>query len=209
MARNLAPACKQCRRVGEKLFLKGEKCFTPKCPVVRRAYPPGMHGQNATARLSNFGRQLREKQKAKKMYGLMERQFALYYARAIGKAGNTGELLLRFLEQRLDNVVYRLGFAKSRAMARQVVRHGHITVNGQRLDIPSYQVQAQDVIGIQPSKQAKKLFTDLPKELTQRQIPTWLALDRKALTATVVEPPPVEELRQTINPQLIVEFYSR
>lgn len=209
MARNLAPACKQCRRVGEKLFLKGEKCFTPKCPVVRRAYPPGMHGQNSTTRLSNFGIQLREKQKAKKMYGLMERQFALYYARAIGKAGNTGETILRLLEQRLDNVVYRLGFAKSRSMARQLVRHGHISVNGQRLDIPSYQVQVHDVIEIHPSKQSKKLFADLPKELEQRQVPAWLTLDRKALTATIIDVPPVEELRQSINAQLIVEFYSR
>ncbi|MBI3115191.1 MAG: 30S ribosomal protein S4 [Candidatus Kerfeldbacteria bacterium] len=209
MARNLEPACKQCRRVGEKLFLKGEKCFTPKCPVVRRAYPPGMHGQQATSRLSKYGTQLREKQKAKKMYGLMENQFRLYFARAVAKPGNTGELLLRMLEQRLDNVVYRLGFAKSRAAARQMVRHGHLTVNGQHVDIPSYQVQVQDVVAIADAKKSKERYGDLVKELERHELPDWLALDKTALTGTVQTAPSVESLQQSIKAQLVVEFYSR
>ncbi len=209
MARNLAPACKQCRRAGEKLFLKGEKCFTPKCPVVRRAYPPGMHGQKASSRLSNFGVQLREKQKTKRMYGLLERQFRVYFDRAIGRKGNTGETLLRMLEQRLDNIVYRVGFAKSRAMARQIVRHGHISVNGQRLDIPSYQAQPQDVIAIVATSRDAKVFQDVQKQIGQHQLPTWLTLDVQRLSATVTQPPVVDDLRQSINPQLIVEFYSR
>lgn len=209
MARNLEPACKQCRRVGEKLFLKGEKCLTPKCPVVRRGTPPGMHGQRSSTRLSNYGLQLREKQKAKKMYGLLERQFRTYYQRAIGRTGNTGEELLRLLEQRLDNVVYRLGFAQSRAQARQLVRHGHLTVNGQSVNIPSFQVSPEDLIAIADRSRASRFFQLLHKSLEQRQLPSWLGLDREQLTGTVLALAPAEEIKQSINPQLIVEFYSR
>lgn len=209
MARNLAPACKQCRRVGEKLFLKGEKCFTPKCPVVRRGTPPGMHGAASGRRPSNYSIQLREKQKARKMYGLLERQFRIYFERALTARKNTGDALLRLLELRLDNVVYRAGFAPSRDAARQIVGHGHVAVNGQRVDIPSYQVRANDRVAIHPSRTGRGHFRDLQKELTKHQPPAWLTVDSADLAATVQTEPDPQELHQSINPQLIVEFYSR
>lgn len=209
MARNLAPACKQCRRVGEKLFLKGEKCFTPKCPVVRRGTPPGMHGAASGRRPSNYSIQLREKQKARKMYGLLERQFRIYFERALTARVNTGDQLLRLLELRLDNIVYRAGFAPSRNAARQIVSHGHVAVNGQRVDIPSYHARPTDRVAIHPSRVGRNLFRDLQKELTKHQPPTWLTVDGPTLTATIQVEPDTQELHQSINPQLIVEFYSR
>lgn len=209
MARNLEPACKQCRRVGEKLFLKGDKCFTPKCPVVRRGTPPGQHGQQSNTRLSTYGVQLREKQKARKQYGLLERQFRLYFARAMARKGNTGDTLLQLLEQRLDNVVYRLGLGESRAQARQLIRHGHIRVNGQRVDIPSFQVSIADEVSVKDASRDRSHFQMIGKKLEQRQLPAWLEIDPSAWTGKVVTLPSADELRQSINPQLIVEFYSR
>ena len=208
MARDM-DKCRHCRREGEKLFLKGEKCFTDKCPVERRAYAPGQHGQKSGARLSDYGKQLREKQKLRHIYGLLERQFRGTYAEAARSKGVTGERLLQLLESRLDSVVYRMGFGASRAEARQLVRHNGITVNGKRVNIPSYQVRAGEVIEV-AGKQKEQLRVKAAAEAAaSRNIPEWLEVDSKGLKGTFKALPARADLPQTINESLIIELYSK
>jgi len=201
--------CRHCRREGEKLFLKGEKCFTDKCPVERRAYAPGQHGQKSGARLSDYGKQLREKQKVRHIYGLLERQFRGTYAEASRSKGVTGERLLQLLESRLDTVVYRMGFGASRAEARQLVRHNGITVNGKRVNIPSYQVRPGEVIEV-AAKQKEQLRVKAAAEAAaSRNIPEWLDVDSKGLKGTFKALPARADLPQSINESLIIELYSK
>jgi small subunit ribosomal protein S4 len=208
MARNL-DKCRHCRREGEKLFLKGEKCFTDKCPVERRAYAPGQHGQKSGARLSDYGKQLREKQKVRHIYGLLERQFRKTYAEAARSKGVTGERLLQLLESRLDTVVYRMGFGASRAEARQVVRHNAILVNGKRVNIPSYQVRAGDVIEVTGKAKEQLRVKAAAEAAASRGIPEWMEVDSKGLKGTFKNLPVRADLPQTINESLIIELYSK
>jgi small subunit ribosomal protein S4 len=206
MARDTSPQCKQCRREGQKLFLKGERCFTDKCGVERRSYPPGEHGRGRM-RQSEYRQQLREKQKARRYYQVLERQFANYYEKASRQPGVTGENLLRLLESRLDNVLVRLGFAASRRQARQLINHGHWMVNGRRVDVPSYQVRPEDVITIRPTSKA----TDTVRAATEltATVPAWLQADHDALTAKVLRYPERSEISAPVQEQLIVELYSK
>ena len=206
MARNTGPACKQCRREGQKLFLKGERCLTDKCGVERRAYPPGDHGRGRQKQ-SEYRVQLREKQKARRYYGVLEKQFRIYYAKASRQDGITGENLLTILESRLDNVLVRLGFAASRSQSRQFIRHGHWLVNGGRVDIPSYQVREGDVIAVKAGTPVEALIRDAT-ELTA-QVPAWLQADHDSLTAKVLRKPERREIAAPVAEQLIVELYSK
>lgn len=210
MARNLDPKCKQCRRIGEKLFLKGEKCFTPKCPIVRRNYPPGQHGQKSGSRLSSFGMQLKEKQKARRMYRILERQFRGYYDRALGQTGNTGDRMLEYLELRLDNVVYRIGLAKSRDQARQLITHGHLLVNARSVSIPSFQVRPGMVIAVNPARLKTVYWTEAVKRFGQVDMrPAWIRFDEKKVEASIERRPNKDELMGGLQMPQIVEFYSR
>ena len=206
MARNTGPQCKQCRREGQKLFLKGSRCFTDKCGVERRSYPPGEHGRGRM-RQSEYRAQLREKQKARRYYGLLEKQFRTYYSKAAKGTGVTGENLLRMLETRLDNVVYRLGFAASRAQARQLVRHGHFHVNGRRVNIPSYQVKPDDIITVAPGSSAEQVIRDAT-DLTASVAP-WLQADHDGLTGKILKWPTRDEIDTPVQESLIVELYSK
>lgn len=208
MARNLDPKCRQCRREGEKLFLKGEKCFTDKCAIERRSYAPGQHGQK-NVRISDFGRQLREKQKIRRIYGVLERQFRKTYKEAARKKGVTGEQLLQDLERRLDSVVYRMGFGVSRTEARQVVRHNAIMVNGKRVNIPSYLVRAGDVVEVAEKSKSQLRIKAAAEAAESRGYPEWLEVDVKALKGTFKVPPQRSELSQTINESMVVELYSK
>jgi small subunit ribosomal protein S4 len=209
LARNLDPKCRQCRREGEKLFLKGEKCFTDKCAVERRAYPPGQHGQKKNTRISDYGGQLREKQKVRRIYGMLEGQFRLTYRAAEVQRGITGENLLQTLESRLDNVSYRMGFGSSRSEARQVVRHNGILVNGKRVNIPSFQVRPGDVVEIAEKTRAHLRIKAAIQAAEQRGFPEWLDVDAKAMKGTFKAKPQRSELPATINEHLIVELYSK
>jgi small subunit ribosomal protein S4 len=209
MGRNLEPKCKQCRREGEKLHLKGEKCMTTKCPMIQRGYRPGQHGPVNRPRPTAYGTQLREKQKAKSTYGLMEKQFRSYFEKAKRTTGNTTDVMVRLLEMRLDNVVFRLGLAKSRSLARQIVTHGHVLVNGRRLTIPSYQVREGDLITVSDSAKKGNMLQAEVARLEQHQTPSWLHMDAGELTGKVLHEPQDEDLKQNFNPMLIVEFYSR
>lgn len=213
MGRYIGPVCRLCRREGRKLFLKGAKCFTPKCPFERRPYPPGQHGRMARLRRgreSDYARQLRAKQQAKRIYGVGERQFRRYFEIAQQARGLTGQVLLQLLETRLDNVVYRLGFARSRREARQLVTHGHFTVNGRRVDIPSYRVQPGDVIAVRPGSRDLTLFREiLPEWAEQQQVPGWLERNLDEWTGRVLRLPERGDIDTQIDEQLIVEFYSR
>ncbi len=209
MARYIGPVCRLCRREGLKLFLKGERCYTEKCAFERRAFVPGMHGQARRSKVSEFGRQLREKQKVKRIYGVMEKQFRKYYALAAKKQGVTGENLLRYLERRLDNVVFRMGMAASRSEARQLVRHGHIIVNGHRNDIPSMLVRAGDVVAVREKSREQARITDAVDAVDRRGIPGWLEFDRKALTGKVITMPQRSDIQMPIEERLIVELYSK
>ncbi len=213
MARYKGPVCKLCRREGEKLFLKGERCFSSKCPFERkRGYPPGDHGWLARfrrRRQSDYARQLREKQKAKRIYGLLERQFRRFFEKAEGRPGLTGENLLILLERRLDNIVYRLGFADSRPQARQLVSHGHFVVNGTRTTTPSYLIRPQDVISVREVSLKRTYFKDRAKRLEEGAVPGWLSLDVEGMTGQMLKEPAREEISTAINEQLIVEYYSR
>lgn len=212
MARYTDSVCKLCRREGMKLFLKGERCLSPKCAMERRAFPPGIHGKKQTFRrkTSDYGVQLREKQKARRIYGVMERQFRRYFEEANRATGLTGLNLLSMLERRLDNVVYRLGFADSRAQARQIVRHGHFEVNGRKTDIPSFQVSIGDVISVRQSATSKTYFKDRAQLMQgTANVPNWLRLNTAAMNAQVVANPAREDIGITLNEQLIVEYYSR
>jgi small subunit ribosomal protein S4 len=206
MARDTSAQCKQCRREGQKLFLKGERCLTDKCGVERRSYPPGEHGRGRMKQ-SEYRQQLREKQKARRYYQILEKQFRNYYAKASRQPGITGENLLRMLETRLDNVLVRLGFAASRRQARQLVRHGHWMVNGRRVDIPSYQVKTDDVIMMKPDSPAAQVVRDAT-ELTAT-VPAWLEADHDSLTAKILRAPERSEIDAPVQEQLIVELYSK
>jgi small subunit ribosomal protein S4 len=215
MAKYLGPVCKLCRREGEKLFLKGERCFTPKCSFERRSFPPGQHGKSgsrsrsATGRESDFARQLRAKQKARRVYGTLERQFRRYYETAQKHRGLTGLNLLKILESRLDSVVFRLGFASNRAQARLLVTHGHFTVNGRRTDVPSMVIDSGDVVQVREGSRDTTYFKELADFAEKRNIPAWLGRDLKTLTGTVQRLPERAEIDGNLNEQLIVEFYSR
>lgn len=209
MARNLDPKCRQCRREGEKLFLKAEKCFTDKCSVERRAYAPGQHGQKSGQRLSGYGTQLREKQKVRRIYGILERQFRKTFATAEGRKGQTGENLLQLLEGRLDTVAYRMGFGGSRAESRQVVRHNGVLVNGRRVNIPSYNVRPGDVVQLSDSARAQLRTKAALAAAESRGYPEWIEVDAKAAKGTFKAYPQRTELPATINEGLIVELYSR
>ncbi|SHF08612.1 SSU ribosomal protein S4P [Caldanaerobius fijiensis DSM 17918] len=206
MARYTQPVCRRCRREGMKLFLKGDKCYTDKCPVSRRAFAPGQHGQNRK-KLSNYGVQLREKQKVKSIYGILETQFRRYFEEAERRKGITGENLLQMLERRLDNVVYRLGFASSRAQARQIVKHGHILVNGQKVDIPSYETKVGDVISVKEKSRQMQVIKDNLE--ANRNVPDWLQLDKDNFQGTVVALPKREHIDIPIEEHYIVELYSK
>ena len=206
MARDTGAQCKQCRREGQKLFLKGERCLTDKCGIERRNYPPGDHGRGRS-RQSEYRLQLREKQKARRYYGVLERQFRNYYAKASGQPGVTGDNLLRLLETRFDNVLVRLGFAGSRRQARQLVGHGHWLINGRRVDIPSYQLRGGDVISLRNGSSAEAVIRDAT-ELTSA-VPPWLQADHDGLTAKVLRLPERQEIATPVQEQLIVELYSK
>jgi len=212
MARNLDPSCKQCRREGEKLFLKGERCFTQKCAVVKRSYPPGQHGpasESSRNRMSEYGVQLREKQKAKRLYGILEGQLRNYFLEASQKKSATGETLIKLLESRLDNAVFRLSLAKSRRKARQIISHGHILVNDKKVTIPSYRVKVGDVIQVGKRAQSKKGFANVAKEIVKEEIPKWLEINVKEVKGKVSQAPTIDDIGHKINTRLIVEYYSR
>ena len=208
MARYTGAVCRLCRREGQKLFLKGERCYTDKCGITRRAYAPGQHGQGRK-KLSGYGLQLREKQKARRYYGVLEGQFRHYFELANKKAGVTGENLLAILESRLDNVVYRLGFGTSRPEARQLVRHGHFTVNGKKVNIPSYLVKVGDVIAIKEESKSSEKIKNVIEITASRVIPKWLDLDNNTLTGKVVAVAEREDIDLPLEEHLIVELYSK
>lgn len=208
MARNLDPKCRQCRREGEKLFLKGDKCFTDKCAIERRNYPPGQHGQK-NSRLSGYGVQLREKQKVRRIYGLLERQFRIVYRKADQQKGVTGENLLQALESRLDNITYKMGFGASRAEARQIVRHNGILVNGKRVNIPSYQLRPGDTVEVAPKAKEHLRIKAASEAGAGRGFPEWLEVDSAALKGKYKSLPQRSELPSTINESLVIELYSK
>jgi len=211
LARYYGPVCRLCRREGEKLFLKGERCFSPKCAFERRSYAPGMHGRQAQYRRkeSDYSLQLRAKQKARRIYGIYERQFRRYFREAQRQKGLTGANLLILLESRLDNVVYRLGFSSSRAQARQLVRHGHFDVNGRKTNIPSYLVKPGSIIAVREISRGNMYFKEVSQILDDDRIPAWLSLDPTNLTGKVVDIPSRDDIDVSLNEQLIVEYYSR
>ena len=216
MSKHLGPVCKLCRREGEKLYLKGERCFTPKCSIEKRSFPPGQHGRtgsrgggNRTGRESDYLRQLRAKQRARRVYGVLERQFRRYYEVALQRRGLTGLNLLQILESRLDNVVYRLGFASSRAQARLLVTHGHFTVNGRRTDVPSMLLRDADVVAIRDGSRSLEYFNGLGDLANARTSPSWLNRDTKQMSGAIQRLPERAEIDGSLNEQLIVEYYSR
>jgi small subunit ribosomal protein S4 len=216
MAKNTGPACKLCRREGEKLFLKGERCFTPKCAFERRGFAPGQHGRSggrgrrgSSGRESDYSKQLRAKQKARRIYGIYERQFRRYYGKALKARGVTGLMLLQILESRLDNVIYRLGYASSRAQARLLVTHGHFIVNGRRTDVPSMNLTEGDIVAVREGSLDATYFKELAPLAETRNIPAWLNRDLTALSGSVLRLPERPEIDGNLNEQLIVEYYSR
>jgi small subunit ribosomal protein S4 len=216
MAKYTGPACKLCRREGEKLFLKGERCFTPKCAFERRGFAPGQHGRTGSrggrggqGRESDYAKQLRAKQKARRIYGIYEAQFRRYFGKALKAHGITGLMLLQTLESRLDNVVFRLGFASSRAQARLLVTHGHFTVNGRRTDIPSMTLSAGDVLTVRAGSKDATYFKELAAIAETRNIPAWLSRDIDSLSGNFLRLPERPEIDGNLNEQLIVEYYSR
>lgn len=217
MSKNLSPVCKLCRREGEKLYLKGERCFTPKCSFEKRSFAPGQHGRTGsrsgggsrTGRESDYLRQLRAKQRARRVYGVLERQFRRYYEVALQRRGLTGLNLLQILESRLDNVVFRLGFASSRSQARLLVTHGHFTVNDRRTDVPSMLLNEGDVVAVREGSRKLSYFKELGDLADARTAPAWLNRDTKKLTGAVQRLPERPEIDGILNEQLIVEYYSR
>ncbi|QTL99274.1 30S ribosomal protein S4 [Iocasia frigidifontis] len=208
MARYRGSVCRLCRREGEKLYLKGERCYTDKCAIERRAYPPGEHGQGRI-KLSEYGLQLREKQKVRRIYGILEKQYGNYFAKAENMPGVTGENFLQLLERRLDNTVYRMGFATSRNEARQFVLHGHILVNGKKVNIPSYQVDVDDVIAVKDASRKGKRFKDVFEFNSEITTPDWLSVNLEKAEGKVVSLPTREDIDYPVEEHLIVEFYSR
>ena len=208
MARYREALCRLCRREGQKLFLKGDRCYTDKCAFERRKYPPGQHG-TARTKISDYGLQLREKQKVKRIYGVLERQFRKYFKEAQKRKGVTGELLLQFLERRLDNVVYRLGFAVNRRQARQLVNHGHILVNGRRVNIPSYRVKEGDIIEVKEESRKIPFIDENLSKVEHRGVPEWLELNAEAYRGKVLSLPTREQIPLDVKEHLIVELYSK
>ena len=215
MSKNIGPVCRLCRREGEKLYLKGERCFTPKCAIDRRNFPPGQHGKtgsrggNRSGRESDYLRQLRAKQRARRVYGVLERQFRRYYEVANQRKGITGLNLLQILESRLDNVVYRLGFAVNRAQARLMVTHGHFTVNGRRTDVPSMLLREGDTVAVRDGSRSLEYFKVLPDMVEGRTSPSWLNRDIQQMSGSIQRMPERAEIDGFLNEQLIVEYYSR
>jgi|SRR6267143_2001797 len=209
MGRYIEASCRLCRRERQKLFLKGTKCFTEKCPVERRGYPPGQHGQNRRQKISEYGVQLREKQKIRRMYGLMEEQFRNYFEKALRKTGRTGETLVKMLECRLDNVVYRLGFAPSRKAARQLVVHRHLMVNDTVVNIPSYLLKAGDLVQIRDKSKKLEVIHSSMKRMKDSAMLPWLSLDKAAMSGTFLNVPERADIPLNANEQLIVELYSK
>ena len=209
MGRYIGPVCRLCRREGVKLYLKGERCYSPKCAMERRPYPPGQHGQKRARRPSDYAVRLREKQKLRRIYGISERQFRNLFEEASKKKGVTGSVFLGLLESRLDNVVYRLGFAVSRRQARQLVRHGHITVNGRRVDLPSYRVRPGDEIAVAEKSRNLELIRQNLEAMKGRKVGPWLSLDVEGMKGKFLSLPDREDLALPVNEQLVIEFYSR
>jgi small subunit ribosomal protein S4 len=209
MARYTGPVCRLCRREGMKLFLKGERCYTEKCAIEKRNMPPGQHGKLRKAKIVGYGLQLREKQKVKRIYGVLENQFRRYFEMADRTRGITGETLLQLLERRLDNVLYRLGLATSRAQARQLARHGHFTVNGRKVDIPSYQVKPGDVVGVRASSAENPAIQHALEEVKGRGVPEWLSVEADGGAAKISSIPTREQINLPVQEQLIVELYSK
>ena len=210
MAKIISPKCKMCRRAGEKLFLKGERCSTVKCSIVKRNFPPGFQGsKSGRKRLTDYGTQLNEKQKAKRQYNMMEKQFLLTFEKAKAKSGNTGSNFIKLLESRFDNTVYRSGLASSRPQARQMINHGLLTINNQKVTIPSYIVKTGDEIKIKTNKKNSKIFQGLNEKLQKNDTPSWIYLDAKTLAIKVLHQPNVDILKPNFNVQIIVEYYSR
>lgn len=208
MARYTGPVCRLCRRLGDKLYLKGEKCFSPKCPFERRSYPPGPRSMRRR-KVSDRGLQLREKQRARAIYGVLERQFQRYYAEAVRRHGVSGDNLLRILEMRLDNLVHRLGFADSRAQGRQIVLHGHISVNGRKAYTPSHVLKVGDVVGWTPRGQRSSYFQMVKGQMAGKSVPSWLSVDAEGMTGRVLAQPEIEEIGAKFSPATVVEYYSR
>ncbi len=208
MARNTGPRCRQCRRENMKLFLKGERCFTDSCAFDRRQYAPGQHGQGRT-KFSSYGEQLREKQKVKRMYGVLEKQFRTYYHKASQKKGVTGENLIKTLESRLDNMLFRLGFSSSRSEGRQLIKHGHFLINGKKVDVPSYLMKADDVISVRERSRKVERIKQAMETAKQRGIPRWLELNIEQFEGKVIAVPERDEITTPIKEQLIVELYSK
>ncbi len=208
MAKYTGSVCRLCRREGQKLYLKGDRCFTPKCAIERRAYAPGQHGQGRK-KVSEYGLQLREKQKARRIYGILENQFRRYFEKAERQPGITGENLLRLLERRLDNVIYRLGLGSSRSEARQLVRHGHFLVNGRKVNIPSYLIRVGDVITVREKSKESPRVKELLERAGDRTPPAWLELEAEQARARVVDLPTRDQIDATVQEHLIVELYSR
>jgi small subunit ribosomal protein S4 len=209
MARYIGPVCRLCRREGMKLFLKGERCYTEKCAIEKRNFAPGQHGKTRKSKLAGYGVQLREKQKVKRIYGVLEDQFRLYFEQAERTRGITGETLLQLLERRLDNVAYRLGLATSRPQGRQLVRHGHLTVNGRKVNIPSYSVKPGDVIAVRDTSKKSPAILHALEEVKGRGVPEWLQFDAAGLTARISSVPTREQINLPVQEQLIVELYSK
>lgn len=212
MARYIGAVCRLCRREDMKLFLKGERCYTEKCGYERRNHPPGQHGppgQNRRRKRSDYGEQLREKQKVKRIYGIAERQFRGYYHKAAAMKGVTGENLIQLLERRLDNVIYRMGFASDHAEARQLVLHGHFTINGKRVNIPSYLIRPRDVVQVRESSKTMARIAEALAAVDRRGVPGWISLDKDAFKATVQQLPSREDVTLPIREQLIIELYSK
>jgi small subunit ribosomal protein S4 len=209
MGRDLGPDCRLCRREGEKLFLKGARCYTHKCAVSRREYAPGQHGLNKKTKLSNFGVQLREKQKIKRIYGVLETQFRNYFLKATATKGVTGHILLQFLERRLDSVLFNAGFAKSRTDGRQIVSHNHVSVNGRRVNIASFLVKPTDIVQVKTDDKSLANIKTNTETTKERKIPGWLEVDAANLTIKVIRIPTREDVTFTVNEQLVVELYSR
>ena len=209
MGRYIDPSCRLCRRERQKLFLKGTKCFTEKCPVERRAYPPGQHGQTRRQKISEYGVQLREKQKIRRIYGLMEEQFRNYFEKALRQTGRTGETLVKMLERRLDNVVYRMGFAPSRKAGRQLIVHGHLMVNNKVVNVPSYLLNAGDIVQIREKSKKLDVIHSSMKRMKDSSMLPWLSLDKATMTGTFLNVPERADVPLNANEQLIVELYSK
>jgi small subunit ribosomal protein S4 len=209
MARYIGAVCRLCRREDMKLFLKGERCYTDKCGYERRSYPPGQHGQSRRKKRSDYGEQLREKQKVKRIYGIAERQFRGYYHKALRTKGVSGHMLIQILERRLDNTVYRMGFASDHAEARQLVRHGHFTINGKKVNIPSYLVRTNDVIAVRESSQKMARINEALAAVDRRGVPQWIALDKDNFRGSITQLPTREDVTLPIREQLIIELYSK